>query len=68
MEAEVAKKGEQILELAGGDNKKYDELEDAERDINELKSYITNLELDTQGEKLIKRTIQSLWDKSLNYF
>ena len=63
MEAGVNRNYERIMELEGQVRKMEDGLKDSDTEVNQLGIHITNIYLDVEGDHLVIRTNQYLWDQ-----
>ena len=60
IEIDVTQKEERILEVEGDFSKKEDEIHDLMKQIYELKIQAAKMEIDMEGEPLIRRTNKPL--------
>ena len=57
----------QNIRAEGEVNKKEDDIADLKREVDDLKSQVTSLKIDSQGEDLLRRTTQEIWDIIAQY-
>ena len=68
MEGDVTQKNNIRVELEHDVSKKYDDITELKREFDDLKGQFTSSKIDSQGEELLRGTIQEIWDRIAQIF
>ena len=68
LEEDITQKNDKIIELENDDIKRDDDIFDLKREVNDLKIQVTSLDMDAQGNQILRIKNQESWDRIIQLF